>query len=492
MASAVTKIYEFGNFRFDARRLHLEHDRRPVNLPPKSLQTLKVLIERQGETISRENLLEQVWADSFVEDANLTVAVSTLRKTLSDIDADQIYIQTIPRLGYRFVAEAVEKTEVANLPIVVGHHLVERFTVERSKGNRFSRSWLAVCFLGLLATTAFGIWFGNETLLKRSQAANIAPLSEAFTKGRELLEKRQVCESIPYFREVVSIDDHFTSGYANMAAAMAMCDFMPEADSTIAKALELDPNSADAQAADGFIKMFRYHNWDGAERALRRAVALDPNSAQAHHWLGVYLSIRRRLRESAGEMMRAVEIKPDLALYHADLGQVYYFDGRYQPAINECQKALDLDPTFLFTNRYLADIYMALGDEKKAFGYEVDQWKLNNGSSQVNNANAENLRLISENFDRQGYRGLRKTAINALLDKLNSTDAHDHATFKLEIANTYARLGDAPNALHWLEETLKSPPDKYPFSIAYIGVDPSYGFIRDEPRFQFLLSQMGL
>ena len=374
---------------------------------------------------------------------------------------------------------------MAQLPIVVGHHVVERFTVERSTASRFSPAWLAVGVLGLLATTAFGIWFGNEKFLKNSQAASIAPRNEAFMKGRDLLEKRHVCESIPHFRESVSIDDHFAAGYANMAAAMAMCDFMPEADSAIARALELDPNSADSQAADGFIKMFRYRDWAGAETALRLAVALDPNSAQAHHWLGVYLSVRGRLRESIGEMIRAVEIKPDLALYHADLGQAYYFDGRYDLAINECQKALDLDPKFIFTNQYLVNIYLTSGDEKKAFEYKTNQWK-------VFGTRTESLEICQEIFDRQGYRGLHDADIRQISDKVNSANPQDRASFRFALAEVYARLGDGANTLYWLEETVKSPPDTYPFSLAYIGVDPRYGFLRDDPRYKALLVQIGL
>jgi DNA-binding winged helix-turn-helix (wHTH) protein/Flp pilus assembly protein TadD len=485
MASAVAKIYEFGHFRFDARRLHLEHDHRSIPLPSKSLETLRILLERQGQVVTRENLLEEVWANSFVEDANLTVAVSTLRKSLSCLDANETYIETVPRLGYRFVAEAVKKTEVAELPIVIGRHAVEQFTVERRTAKRFSRVWLAVGLLGILAATAFGIWFGNERLSKKSQAAIVAPASEAFAKGRDLLQKRQVCESIPYFREAVSIDDHFAAGYANMAAAMAMCDFMPEADSTIARALELDPHSADAQAAYGFIKMFRHQDWNGAETALRRAVALDPNSAQAHHWLGVCLSIRGRTREASGEMIRAVEIEPDSALYHADLGQVYYFDRRYDLASYECQKALDLDPKFIFTNKYLSDIYLAIGDEKKAFEYLMEQ-------ARIFSSNVENIRRSQEIFDRQGYRGLNEAYINYLLDRLNSANIHDQAMFRLAIADTYAAMGDAPNTLHWLEETMKSPPDLYPFSIAYIGVDPRYAPVREDPRFRSILQKINL
>ncbi len=90
MANGDKKFYEFGKFCFDAQKLRLEYKGETVSLPPKSLETLKVLLERKGETVTREIFFEKIWAESFVEDANLTVAVSTLRKTLAAFDEEKL------------------------------------------------------------------------------------------------------------------------------------------------------------------------------------------------------------------------------------------------------------------------------------------------------------------------------------------------------------------------------------------------------------------
>ena len=484
MEGSTTKIYEFGNFRFDAKRLHLEYDQQAVNLPPKSLQTLKVLLEKQGETVTRENLLEKVWAESFVEDANLTVAVSNLRKTLSDIDASETYIQTIPRRGYRFVADTIEIDEIIDAPIVIGHHAVEQFTVERDVRKHFSRAWIAVGLLGLMAVTAFGIWFGKERA-SQIPIANVSTAAEAYTKGHALLQKRMVCESLPYFRAAVSIDDRFVNAYADLAAATAMCDITPEADSTIAKALALAPDSSEVQASDGFIKMFRHWDWDGAETALRRSVDIDPNSAKSHHWLGVCLSIRGQLREAVGEMLRAIEIEPDSPLYHADLGQVYYFDRRYDVAVSECQKALEIDPEFLFTHKYLVDIYLAKGNEKEALKHSLAYAK-------VIGASAETISRAQNIFDHQGYRGISQAEIDTALINFESAGIRDRATFSLQLADVHSRTGDAPNTLRWLQETVENPPETWPFTVAYIGVEPRFAFLRKQTEFQSILEKLKL
>ena len=78
----------------------------------------------------------------------------------------------------------------------------------------------------------------------------------------------------------------------------------------IEKALQLDDTLAEAHATRAFIRMFHHWDWVGAEQALDRALALNPNSAAAHHWRGVYLSLRGRLDEAKGEMHRALELDP--------------------------------------------------------------------------------------------------------------------------------------------------------------------------------------
>ncbi len=119
MASEIKKFYEFGEFRFDAQKLRLEHNGEAVSLPPKSLETLKLLLEQRGKMVSRENLMDELWAESYVEEANLTVTVSRLRKAFSAYNKDETFIQTVPRRGYRFVADAQEKIEIVEQPIII-------------------------------------------------------------------------------------------------------------------------------------------------------------------------------------------------------------------------------------------------------------------------------------------------------------------------------------------------------------------------------------
>ena len=254
MANEVKKIYEFGNFRFNAQCLQLEHAGHFVKIPPKSLETLKILLERRGKTVTRENLLENVWADSFVEDANLTVAVSTLRKTLAVYEANETYIQTVPHVDYRFVAEAEEKFEFADDAVIFERHALEQFTVEESskpqKTKNYSRIYAVLLVAPiLLMLTAALVWQKRE----KSFGANLMENQKAFDAyqtGDARLKKRQVCESISYFREAIAFDANFAEAFANLAAAQAMCDVKGEAEENVAQAIALDPNLSTAHATD--------------------------------------------------------------------------------------------------------------------------------------------------------------------------------------------------------------------------------------------------
>jgi len=121
--------YEFGPFRFDGQKHRLSRDGEPVALPPKSMDALLVLVQNKGKLLEREALLQAVWADSFVEDANLTVAISNLRKALGQNGEAAEYIETIPRVGYRFVAEVREVHE-RPAPLIVEKHTRSQTVIE--------------------------------------------------------------------------------------------------------------------------------------------------------------------------------------------------------------------------------------------------------------------------------------------------------------------------------------------------------------------------
>src|SRR6185436_12688118 len=111
MSRRIRNIYEFGPFRLDSERLTLWRDGELVPLTPKVAETLLIMIQQNGKLVERKALMNAIWPDTFVEDGNLNFNVSMLRKALGTDEAGEQYIQTIPRHGYRFVADVRAVTE---------------------------------------------------------------------------------------------------------------------------------------------------------------------------------------------------------------------------------------------------------------------------------------------------------------------------------------------------------------------------------------------
>ena len=99
------ELYEFGAFRVDVAERILTKGQEIVALTPKAFDTLVVLIRNSGHIVEKEQLLKEVWSDTFVEEGILAVNVAAIRKALNDGDEGRSYIETVPRRGYRFVGE---------------------------------------------------------------------------------------------------------------------------------------------------------------------------------------------------------------------------------------------------------------------------------------------------------------------------------------------------------------------------------------------------
>jgi DNA-binding winged helix-turn-helix (wHTH) protein/TolB-like protein/Flp pilus assembly protein TadD len=104
MLQQTQHLYEFGPFRLDPSQQLLTEGKQKVPLTPKAFQTLLVLVENSGRVIEKDELLKKVWPDVFVEEATLAQNVFTLRKQLGDDRETALYIETVPKRGYRFVA----------------------------------------------------------------------------------------------------------------------------------------------------------------------------------------------------------------------------------------------------------------------------------------------------------------------------------------------------------------------------------------------------
>jgi len=96
------RVYEFGEFRLDAEHLMLSRGPNELSLAPKAVETLLALVERRGQIVSKDELLEAVWPDAIVEESNLFLYLSVLRKTLGEQSNGNPWVETLRRRGYRF------------------------------------------------------------------------------------------------------------------------------------------------------------------------------------------------------------------------------------------------------------------------------------------------------------------------------------------------------------------------------------------------------
>jgi len=108
------QLYEFGAFQLDGQGQILLRAGVPVPVTPRVLDLLVVLVENVGRVVSKDDLIKRVWKDCCVEDGNLAVSVFKLRQVLDQGQSDHSYIETVPRRGYRFVANVGQEHQNKN------------------------------------------------------------------------------------------------------------------------------------------------------------------------------------------------------------------------------------------------------------------------------------------------------------------------------------------------------------------------------------------
>lgn len=168
MSSKNGHRYQFGDFRLDSEPPSLWRNESLVPLPPKALEMLLLLVRQREVIVSREELLETVWRDTFVEDGNINYTVSLLRKTLDKDDRGR-FIQTVPKRGYRFVADVLEvsanghsESAVSDVEVTIPTHQLKPKIRWRSIG---------IVLLGLIFVTGFVAW---RSLGNRKRSATTA------------------------------------------------------------------------------------------------------------------------------------------------------------------------------------------------------------------------------------------------------------------------------------------------------------------------------
>src|SRR5580765_3948215 len=125
MNSSSEKKYRFADFELDTTKRLLLKTGKPIPLNSKTLDLLETLIERRGEVVTKNELLESIWAGQFVEESNLTVQISTLRKVLGEARGENRFVVTVPGKGYKFVGELEQGVD----EITIENHSFSRVVV---------------------------------------------------------------------------------------------------------------------------------------------------------------------------------------------------------------------------------------------------------------------------------------------------------------------------------------------------------------------------
>ncbi len=244
-------FYEFGPFRLEPSERLLLRSGRPVSLPPKAFETLFILVQSCGHVLTKDELMKSLWPETFVEENNLTQQISQLRRTLGDAPEGGSYIETVPRLGYRFVAPVREMPAAQGEEILLRRHTRTRIIVHQqneeedfpreeaqtlappvspaatARGRRTpARAWAAASFLAVaaLALAGFVAWRSrglpsradHPRTLAILPLRNLKPDTESQFLSHSLADA--ITQRLGYFSELIVRPASYAARYGNADA----------------------------------------------------------------------------------------------------------------------------------------------------------------------------------------------------------------------------------------------------------------------------------
>lgn len=344
--------YEFGPFRLNGGVLF--HNGRRVGLTPKVLETLLVLVEADGRIVSKDELMQRVWPDTFVDETSLTSNMSVLRKTLNTKGGDRPYIETVPKRGYRFV-----------VPVAVTENAVSLHRVDPRVGSsRRLQGWLFLLVFAALAVTFLLAWkrfhAGGSTAQRRIMVAVLPVQNLSGDPERDYvadgLTEEMIAQLSRYnprrlavIARTSSMTYKGTSKTVQQIGGELGVDFVVESSlRTVGERVRISTRLVHvADQTDVWSS-----NYDHPFQDL---ALLQEEVAQA-----IALHVQVELAAASGARLSAARpLNPDAHL--AYLEGRYYWNKRspeaLERAIVHLQQAVQLDPTYALAYAGLADAY---------------------------------------------------------------------------------------------------------------------------------------
>lgn len=402
MTTANNYIYEFGPYRLDPAEQLLLRDRQAIPLPPKVFATLVVLVQNNGRVLAKDELLEKVWPDSFVDESSLAQNISILRKALGEGTGVARYTETVPKRGYRFIADVkvIEKTN-GMLGVQPGQHMPD--TAVRSDAKKtflvmpFSEAQRQPGDDGVLGLAVADAIIAHLTQLK---AIVILPTSVIFKYtggkndplviGRKLgaemvldgtLQRsgnrvRVTVQLIKLHGERILWSQKFDGKFSDL---FALQDLIADEVAKVLVSIDGGPEQErhprkhttdSVEAYQHYIKgRFFCDKRTGSSlrksiEYFERAIDIDPDYALAYAGVAdsysmlaeyLFLPPTGTFRKAKAAAERAVEIGYELAETHSSLAEVKFFYERDWPAAEkEFKLAIELNPNHAVTRHMFA------------------------------------------------------------------------------------------------------------------------------------------
>ena len=402
MISPDNHIYEFGPFRLDPAEQVLLRNRKAIPLPPRVFATLLVLVQNSGRVVAKDELLEKVWPDSFVDESSLAQNISILRKALGEGAGVVKYTETVPKRGYRFVADVkiVGRSEGRLDSRQSGQH-----EFDKSKAGITDKTLVVLPFRRLHPQLAdddlLGLAMADSiiTSLNTLRQITVLPTSVIFKYtgaksdpsaiarklGAELVidgtlqqagdRMRVIVQIIRVRGELVLWSGKFDGKVSDLfvfqdsisqEVAKVLVSIVGGREQTNVKRHSTESVEAyqhyikgrffwDKRTEDDFRKSIQYYE---------SAIALDPDYALAHAGLAdsysilaeyLFLSPHEAFKKSLAAAERAVQVDYKLAEAHASLAEVrFFYERNWSAAEEEFRLAIELNPNNAVTRHSYA------------------------------------------------------------------------------------------------------------------------------------------
>ncbi len=477
----------FDHFTLTAHHNELISGQIATRLEHKQTQLLLYLISRAGENVSKTQMLDQVWKDRVVGEEVLSVAVSNIRKALRDDARSPRYIKTIPGSGYCFIyrIDEAEKRSASRLLGTETAAPTEDKTKLVSRSKAVVRSRLFGSFMVIVIALLL-LFFGLPQI--EPEPATESPALDLYDEAQALVQqgsKESWRKAVEKYEASIAMDEEFSASYTGLAFAQYLIlqdqpqllfASLDELIDLAAKAALLDPQSANPNALLAWLHFRVGWNFTEARKNFDLAIEKEPDKAQVHSQYSQFLLAMGEFDRALEELASTRRLNPS---YYASptAAWINNMQRRYDDAMLELQKLLEVRPNTLAYHISAQSILENMGKESESFVHLLRVMTLSGYESST-------LERVKHIYDQEELAGVYRWLA---FEKRETKNIGQYSP-PLSYARYAAKAGEMEDALNYLEAAL----EKRQYELLWINVDPKYDALRDHPRFQRLVSSIGL